>query len=362
MIPEQNIAKFLETFDRNNKIHMRAFEILKESFSSADNLLGLIELVCDSGVNTENLKHLLSSNKEQDKEESASCFDRNVNIDARFKQYESGDNLSNGGFVLSNSSVNLSCNDFEIKKRKVISESSSEIEGIPGLGFSGNSNIKVDLSANYNTKVDNNINYNTKADLNANYNKVDYSTNSSTNSNNKVDYNLKPLPSYTLPAQVSSINIQPPISIDLSNKDTVFYQNILQESKFKSPIDLSRDADPCYLFPVLQCKLCGLRFNSDHSAEFGLHIDDHRRFTNALGEKVVLRREFFSSKSINKIEKLDLTLEGQSEAIIWGKESPCCFICGKIIKKVWDDKIENWVLDEGTRINEKEVAHKKCVY
>ena len=74
------------------------------------------------------------------------------------------------------------------------------------------------------------------------------------------------------------------------------------------------------------------------------------------------RREFFTSKTINKIEKLDLTLEGEAEAMVWESESPVCSICGKIIKKIWDDKIENWVLEQGTRINDTEVAHKKCVY
>jgi len=140
--------------------------------------------------------------------------------------------------------------------------------------------------------------------------------------------------------------------------NTVFYQSILPEPKSR----LEAERDPYYLFPVLQCKLCGLRFPKEHAETFGLHIEDHRRFTHALGEKTMLRREFFHTKTQARIEKLDLVIEGGAEDVVWEEECPSCIVCGKLIKKRWNDELENWVLDDGTKINEKEVAHRKCVY
>ncbi|ELA41319.1 uncharacterized protein VICG_01692, partial [Vittaforma corneae ATCC 50505] len=144
--------------------------------------------------------------------------------------------------------------------------------------------------------------------------------------------------------------------------DTVFYQNILPEAKINKSLDISKERNPCYLFPILQCKLCGLRFPTEHSQSFGQHIEDHRRFTQAIGEKTVLRREFFNTKDQMKVEKLELEVEGLAEDVVWEKESPNCVICGRIIKKKWNDTLESWVLEDGTKINEQEVAHRKCAY
>ena len=308
MIPEQNIAKFLETFDKTNKIHLRTFQVIKDSFSDSKTLLDFVSSLRDSGVNTQNLSILLESTMEGDGEETSNVtFDNRNNIEERFQAYLKGDECS--------CSENLEEN-FPKRQRieSASSEPSNEEEFIPGLGF-------------------------------------------------EIEEDKIPVINQQVPQTVSKLPIlnKNPSNKDVC-KDTVFYQNILPETKIKLSIDLNQDADPSYLFPSLQCKLCGLRFGSGFSAEFGLHIDDHRRFTNALGEKVMLRREFFSSKSVNRIEKLDLTLEGDVEAVVWEKESPNCSICGKVIKKIWDDKLENWVLEQGTRINEREVAHKKCVY
>lgn len=308
MIPEQNIAKFLETFDKSNKIHLRTFRLIQESSNDPNLINEFVTDLYNSGVNIQNLGVLLKNNPEEIREESKIQFDNKKIIEEKFHNYLKDTNYPQEYPPIQDLEI-------DAPKRQKLNESSSDLndgEFIPGLGFTTEEKLESEP----------------------------YTT---------------PIPSHTS-------NLNPIVSNKDTCKDTVFYSNILPETKIKSLIDLTKDADPWYLFPSLQCKLCGLRFGSSFSSEFGLHIDDHRRFTNAIGEKVILRREFFSSKKVNRIEKLELTLEGDIEAVVWENESPICSICGKIIKKIWDDKIENWVLEQGTRINDREVAHKKCVY
>lgn len=131
--------------------------------------------------------------------------------------------------------------------------------------------------------------------------------------------------------------------------NTVFLNNVLDKK-----------GDMSYMYLPLQCKLCGLRYEENQTNEFGIHIEDHRRKTKALGDKAILRREFFH-KAEDKGEKIDFILSGKSELLVWEKNAPTCKVCSKIIKKIWNDEVENWILEGGTKINEKEFAHKSCV-
>lgn len=135
------------------------------------------------------------------------------------------------------------------------------------------------------------------------------------------------------------------------NKDTFNQNETLPNQKF---------LNTSFMFPKLQCKLCGLRFNEEMIKIFGDHIEEHRRKTNAIIDKEVLRRGYFGRSEI-KVVKLDLVVSGEPEAIIYEKESPYCIICNNLIKKVWNDDKENWVLESGAKISEKEFAHRSCV-
>lgn len=286
MIPEQKITNFLENFNKNDKIHMRTYNMFRDAYNNPKYIEEMVSFLVKSGINRENLECLLQEEKEESEKQTAFTgssgiyFDQETPTDLPEKRKEE--------------SISA-----DIKKLKI--EEPDSKEEIPGLFFE-----EVGLDSPKEAEVE---------------------------EDNK--------------------NIQ---------NDTVFYQYVLPDCKVKDIKDLSINKEPCYLFPVLQCKLCGLRFGKEHSERFGQHIEDHRRFTNALGEKTVLRREYFNSKPMSKIEKLDLTVEGAVEEVVWEKNSPVCSVCKKIIKKKWDDKLENWVLDDGRMINEREVAHRKCVF
>lgn len=271
-----------------------------EMFKEADdNIEEAVLSLIDSGVNIENLQTLISKNRSFLEEEK----------------------------------------DHAEKRIKIEEKSTEEIGfEIPGLIGDDESEIKAEDRFIKYTSI-NNDNCLCKGDV--------MSEIRTPQSNLKVNQNNDGLNKYSNPTVINK-------SIDPS----VFYQNILPIPSPKQPL---APASPEYLFPILQCKLCGLRF-PDSSEVFTQHIEDHRRFTNALGEKVVLRREFFTPKILNKTEKLDLNFEGDTEDVIWEKESPFCSVCGKIIKKKWEDQIENWILEDGVRINDKEVSHRKCVY
>ncbi|KAI5173465.1 hypothetical protein PAEPH01_2001 [Pancytospora epiphaga] len=150
-------------------------------------------------------------------------------------------------------------------------------------------------------------------------------------------------------------------SINKQLLETVFYKSIFIPVKISETAESYIVREPAYLFLPLQCKLCGLRYMSTDTDEFGLHIDEHRRKARALEEKEVLRREFFTSKNDEVLVKLKLIIEGGAEIIPWTKECPNCVICGDVVKKVWRDDAEEWVLESGVKINENEFTHRKCV-
>lgn len=150
--------------------------------------------------------------------------------------------------------------------------------------------------------------------------------------------------------------------INLNNQtDSVYYKNIFVPVETPCGADASEPYDPSFLFEPLQCKLCGLRFPSLATTPFGVHIEDHRRKNRALDEKIVLRREFFITKATAAPVKLNLTVCGEAEHVIWSREPPDCIVCGEKIKKVWKDEVEDWVLDSGVQINGHECAHRDCV-
>ncbi|KAI4292355.1 hypothetical protein PAPHI01_1629 [Pancytospora philotis] len=142
---------------------------------------------------------------------------------------------------------------------------------------------------------------------------------------------------------------------------SVFSKHIFVPAPAAREPDLATPRDPSYLFEPLQCKLCGLRFSAAATAVFGVHIEDHRRKTRALDEKAVLQREFFTSKTTAAPIKLNLSVCGDNEVLVWAREAPKCVVCGEKLKKVWRDDVEDWVLESGARISEKEYAHRECV-
>ena len=130
------------------------------------------------------------------------------------------------------------------------------------------------------------------------------------------------------------------------------------------PVDygiLSTDRTPGYLLYPLQCKLCGMRYKEEMAAEFGVHIEDHRRKTRALDEKTEHHRELFNVKERKVNPKLIFDMNSKAEVIKWSKESPNCAICGDKIRKVWDDNEEEWVLSDASQIRPSEFAHRSCV-
>jgi hypothetical protein len=341
MIPEQNICNFLENFDKNNKIHLKTFELFNETCGSV--LKDISMFIVNSGKNVENLNYLIHLLKS----EESNLLKDELNHE---------NNLLNKENILSNKSRfnNYLNNPIDLQKERNsdLFEMSMKKLKLIDEEFIGNSVNKLYNSSNDHLNSESSIDFGIPGLGEA-------SDECENNIAPKVNDNIK---NKNAIIKENKIFNNPPIpeTTGTTTLDTVFYKSILTDLKIKNTIEIP--ADPFYLFPVLQCKLCGLRFGSNFTAEFGLHLDDHRRFTNALGEKVILRREFFNSKRADKMEKLDLNFEGKVENVIWEKDSPLCLICKKIIKKVWDDKLENWVLDEGTRVNDKEVAHRKCVY
>ncbi|KAI5152306.1 hypothetical protein ENBRE01_2729 [Enteropsectra breve] len=117
-----------------------------------------------------------------------------------------------------------------------------------------------------------------------------------------------------------------------------------------------------YLFPKLQCKLCGLRYTEEQVEEFGAHIEEHRRKTRLLGEKLDLKRAYFHHGEEIKVPiKLHLNIEDGAEKVVWNKSRPTCKFCKKQIKRRWRDEDESWILEDGIILNDDEVAHKDCV-
>lgn len=152
------------------------------------------------------------------------------------------------------------------------------------------------------------------------------------------------------------------VHLKVDEAEDVFNQNIYKVINKLSMHLLQLESKPYYLFSPLQCKLCGLRYRSNSAEEFGIHIEDHRRRNRALDDKMVLQREFFTSKTPKTIIKLNLSCDDENvELIVWNKDPPTCIICNETINKYWKDNIEEWILEDGVKINEYEYGHIKCL-
>lgn len=356
MVAEENILKFLRNFNKDSKVDSRVLKMFMFNHSSKCDVLDMAKDLVKSAVNVENLQFALDEQREQNGMETGAFDDRDC---------------PRGRFDLF--SVTSSSHDAAVD---------SVVEN---FAYRSDGKLNEEIAKRPKIESQGNVNKYSEEDTNG---VVDSLKNSPKEcfipglegAMFEEDFNDRLLhtcetengatPNRIGKQQTGSIS-KPRISrstgrvhrntseqsLDGQGKDFVFFQNVVSGGTMMFP----KPNDPSYLYPVLQCKLCGLRFTKDCTEQFGLHIEDHRRKTKALGDKVVLRREFFSSKSASKMEKLDLEIEGGAESIIWKKEPPYCAICSKIIRKAWSDDAEDWVLDHGIRINDKEFAHRGCV-
>lgn len=366
MLTEEKIQKFLANYNSKDRIHTRVLKMLLESLNKEDVMQIATELT-RSSINIENLEILSKSVSSPAVEEPSSFlispeFDSKISTCLVSSEDKTADlkNLPENG---------ESDNFYNNTPKKVKFSEDSEIPGIHNdsseteTAFPDTGKLNY-LDPSFLKTVDKHKNvflpdpglrdlqsadsFNTTCIIKDNA----YALIRPEKCKN-FDENTKNVPK----SEPYFNNKHPEIIEDDLERDTVFYKNI---NKFTEAPQY-KPKDPSYLYPLLQCKLCGLRFNKDATEQFGIHIEDHRRKTKALGEKTVLRREFFNLSSINKIEKLELIVEGEIEPLIFNKEMPNCIFCNKIIKKTWDDDLENWILEGGVKINEKEFAHRSCI-
>jgi hypothetical protein len=132
---------------------------------------------------------------------------------------------------------------------------------------------------------------------------------------------------------------------------------------------LRRAASPSVLYPPNQCKLCGIRYESNEEGDraMGLHIDEHRRRSRALSEKDCISREFFPTLEAweKNIEKVKLTLKVDKKEKIRHPGGPSsCEVCKDKIGVEWDDDEDSWVLKDVVALEKggtTTYCHKKCV-
>lgn len=326
MIVEQNIVKFLESFNPKDKVHSRVAQMLIESVDIKD-VENMLDDLLDAQVNSINLRaikdEMIENKKPNENLNEDVSFEINKRFNDKFASYLDfkENKFINSSASFNNFDFNNDCN--HVKKIKINDDEESDKVLIPGLDVVEDENNLE----NFPYFMDNEI--------------LSEVTKVSPAGSSINENGLTPQSNLTV----------------LNSDDNVFYSNILTT---KSKIQ-NKENDPSYLYLILQCKLCGLRFNRNETDAFGLHIEDHRRKTKALSEKPILRREYFTSKKVNKVKKLELALDDSIEKLIFQKDSPNCAICHKIIKKQWDDEMEDWVLDKGVRINDVQYAHRDCV-
>lgn len=404
MLAEQKIRMFLEVYNSEDKIHARVLKMMLESLDGQSCVLNAADELIKNSTNVKNLEILKKKLKENTEiallnSSSAPLFSVNPNLDLKIANYLAQSPLADSS-RLPETFYDVQCENKNLGSEKILDNRNSEdkhkrlklndqepsddsLISIPGI----NDDFKDDFSELAYPPAKNELNYlepNFLFHHNDRPRNIYFSGTSRDDfkSTNSIKSNIKndETPAFDFPQSkeasrgVQNERIAPGPKLDFSdcvsvfpenstvNKDDlendyVFYNNILSTPES----GITKPRDPYYLYPVLQCKLCGLRFFKDSTDEFGLHIEDHRRKTKALGERIVLRREFFNLKPKIKIEKLDLAFEGDTEFLVWTKEPPTCVVCKKIIKKIWAEDLENWILDSGAEINEKEVAHKKCI-
>lgn len=372
MIAEENILKFLEGFNKDSRIDSRVLEMLTSGPSCECDVLGMAEDLIKSSVNVKNLRFVLDRHKEQDVE-GAAAFDGANNIRDRFSLFSTGGSSHNGAVGCSVSKKFADRPDEHLSEEMTKRPKISELQGNVNKYSEGDMDDVVDSLKNsprgcFIPGLESTI---SEGDSNDRLLHGPCESEDTPQRNRSERHQTPGTPRSRSSRSVDHIHrnaFDQNVSSGRGNatrhgadhstgKDSVFSQNVLPGGS----IVPHKLRDPSYLYPVLQCKLCGLRFTRNSTEQFGLHIEDHRRKTKALGDKMVLRREFFSSKSVSRMEKLDLEIEGNVELIVWKKESPHCVICGKIIKKAWSDDAENWILVDGTQVNNREFAHRDCV-
>lgn len=339
MPAQKHIQHFLETFNKDDAVQQRVLQMLVDTAQNNGELLEFMAALAEYKIDTKNLNIPAEETTEQPQEETA-YFDhtglkRNfTSADAEPADNEPADSLP-------------ADNEPDTKRICIEDESSAEGNGmfIPGISI-GDGNIEDGPEIPYSmaetrkdNKSENAMDFSSKGT-----NSIENLQNGMTGYSNK-EKNTTPFNKHVEPQDTES----------------VFYKNIFVPATRQDPSGLSVPRDPSYLFPELQCKLCGLRYPRERTEEFGAHIEDHRRKARALNDKMVLRREFFTSKELKATVKLNLNANDLVEAIAWNKESPNCSVCGRPIKKIWKDEVESWVLDNGTRVNEDEYAHRECV-
>lgn len=306
MVVRRHIQRFFDTYDPRNGAHARVLKMLVEGVHNDEDLQELEEL---AGTHVDELRATARA---------VSVGRGAASDEARFDSGRRSlfNSATGDGTATDNNIENLD-ND-NVKKPRI-----DDDVAIPGIGDFFNKNDHLETpSKTTSTEVE-------------------------INSLKNEDFQLN---------SENSINKE---KLDL---ESIFYQNVFVPSRPSYDTSLSATPrDPSYLFPPLQCKLCGLRFASSLTSAFGIHIEDHRRKTRALGDKIVLRREFFNSRIQKVPVRLNLSLNGGAEAVVWNKECPQCIVCGSVIRKAWRDDVEDWVLDGGTRVNDREFAHRECV-
>jgi len=400
MLAEQKVRMFLEVYNSEDKIHARVLKMMLESSDGRMCVLDAADDLVKNSTNVKNLEILKKKLKENTEtallnDSSAPLFSVNPNLNLKIANYLAADSSRPP-----ENFYDVQCENKNLGNEKILDDRNSEDKhkrlkpneqeasddsqiSIPGI----NDDFKDDFSELAYPPAKNELNY-----LEPNFlfhhsdrprnvyfsgtSRDDFKSTNSIKSNIKNDETaafdfphykeasrdgqnerMGPSPKLDFSDCVSMFPENSTAHKDDLENDYVFYNNIISTPES----GITKPRDPYYLYPVLQCKLCGLRFFKGSTDEFGLHIEDHRRKTKALGERIVLRREFFNLKPKIKIEKLDLTVEGDTEFLVWTKEPPTCVVCKKIVKKIWADDLENWILDSGAEINEKEVAHKKCI-
>ncbi|KAM0673254.1 mRNA 3' end processing factor [Gurleya vavrai] len=223
-------------------------------------------------------------------------------------------------------------------------------------------NLQNNLNQNY-YNLQNNLNRNVhenNKNLNQNYNNLHNNLNQNVHENFKnFNQNINENSNNIINLHENSINnMQMP-----ENKNSFNYNfSSMHENRIKYDPNLLIN----FLMFILQCNICGLRFNenSDGQSKLVKHVDEHSRQKRILENELNTGREYFSSffDFINNIAKISIELPKEEEEIQKIKaENANCFICKKRIEKKWCDDDDEWILDDCVMIEDKKYCHRNCV-
>ncbi|KAL6120722.1 hypothetical protein NUSPORA_02500 [Nucleospora cyclopteri] len=308
-MPQNNseLISFLSTYNKNNKIERKTVELL-------------IEQHIEQGISNSNLKEALQfihNNKiNQENTEEIYRYVKNMKKDQNKEINKQNDEINN----------NLLKKSIFSKNKQIINNKHiklTESIGIPGIDGNNDCNIEI-------------VTKPPKKDYKEFYENLQEKKEKSAEIN---------------------INLYYRMVHESCNREIVRHKRVIS------------NASPNFLFQPLQCKICGLRY--EKTENLSLHLDDHRRKEGAKFLNLVLRRSFFTGCSETGSEGIILIsslLKGGKEEMRGNKEeyklatnSNCCFICGKRIRKVFDDVSDRWMLEGGLRISERKSVHKNCV-